>query len=290
MSAPKAAAIAPADLARRSKSSFLWSFAFLERRRRRGLAAIYAFCRAVDDAVDEAADPDTGRQQIGFWRAELARVQADEPTTAIGRELAWTMREFGMATTWLRDVVDGVAMDLEPLEFADLAALDGYCRKVASAVGHACLPVFGAHGNLAERYADRLGLALQMTNILRDLRADAELGRIYVPRDRLAAAAVRPEWVRGDGPRAVYANDGPVARMVDDLATVAHERFAEAASFLPAEQRRALVPAEIMAAIYYDLLRRVERRAGRIDDPARLSVPRSRKLWLALRTWCKGRR
>jgi phytoene synthase len=148
--------------------------------------------------------------------------------------------------------------------------------------------VFGAEGPEAEAYARTLGLALQTTNIARDLRADAEEGRIYVPTEMLSAAGVDPRWLRGDGPPEVYAPDGPVARLVRDLVTLARQRFSRAAELLPASQRRVLLPAEIMAAVYAELLERVAERGGRLDRPDRPRVPRARKLWLALRTWWRG--
>ncbi len=290
MSVPKAAALSPEEITRRSKSNFLLSFAFLEPHRRRGLSAVYAWCRAVDDAVDDSENPEQGQRQLEFWREEFARVSSGSPQTQTGAALQRTVREFGVDPAHLREILDGVAMDLEGTAFADLAELEAYCHKVASAVGLACLPVFGASGAGAERYAQRLGLALQLTNILRDLRSDALEGRVYAPTDHLARAEVDVAWLRGSGPPEAYADGAPVARLVEALAAVARERFAEAALALPAESRRALLPAEIMGAIYFDLLRRVERRGGRIDRGGRLRVPRWRKLSLALRTWWRGRR
>jgi phytoene synthase len=176
--------------------------------------------------------------------------------------------------------------DLEGARYADLAALEVYCHRVASAVGLACLPVLGVEGELAERFAERLGRALQLTNILRDLRADAELGRVYVPCVWLQSCGVEVEWLRGSGPAAVYAEGGQVARLCARLAAVARERFAEAGAALlelPAAARRRLLPARIMGVVYRDLLRRLEARGGGLGG-ARVRVPRARKLWLAAAT------
>jgi len=224
---PAAAFLTPEQIARRSHSSFLVSFAFLPPARRRALTAIYAFCRVVDDAVDEAQNPDVAREHLAFWRRELDAAFDGEPRTELGRALHRAISDFGVRREPLEEVMAGVAMDLEPPHFADLKELEGYCAKVASAVGRACLPVFGAEGETAERYADRLGNALQLTNILRDLRSDADEGRVYAPREWLAEADVDPDWLAGRGPDEVYRPDGPVHRLATRLATAATDRFVE---------------------------------------------------------------
>jgi phytoene synthase len=159
-----------------------------------------------------------------------------------------------------------------------------YCYRVASAVGLACLPVLGAIGAEPTRFADALGKALQLTNILRDLRFDAELGRCYVPQTWLAETGVERAWLAGAGPSSVYAPGGPVASLRARLAQKAADEFAIARAalrLLPRRQRRALVPARIMGAIYGDLLRRLVRRGGDLRGP-RMRVPRPRKAWLSL--------
>jgi phytoene synthase len=200
--------------------------------------------------------------------------------------LLLTSRRFGLQAAPLAAVLDGMAMDARHAGCADLPALEEYCRKVASAVGLACLPVFGASGELAERYADQLGLALQLTNVLRDLREDAAAGRCYVPRDWLADCAVAPEWLRGNGPDHAYARGGPVAALCARLHGAAAARFGEARAALaamPRRQRRRLVPARVMAAVYGELLARLRLRGGDLRQ-ARVRLHPARKLWLALRT------
>jgi phytoene synthase len=280
---------APEQIAHASRSSFLTAFALLEKARRHGLTAVYAFCRVVDDSGDDAPTPQLAREALDFWRVELDRASAGQATTPIGRALTVAIAEFGVAPEDLREVIDGVAMDVADTRYETLADLDRYCRKVASAVGLACLPVFGAHEPRSRDYADRLGLALQLTNILRDLRTDAEAGRIYVPNAELAACAVTPEWLRGDGPPAVYSPAGPVAKLVARLAVIANERFAEADRLLPPADRRALRPAIVMGEVYRSLLTRIERRGGRLDDPRRVRVPRWRKLAILTRVLVLGR-
>jgi phytoene synthase len=287
---PAAAALTPDEIARRSKSNFLASFVLLPRDRRRGLAAIYAFCRAVDDAADEPRDPAEARAQLAFWRAELEAVTAGQPRTRTGKALQDTVRRFGTDPAHLAEVLDGVAMDVEPQPFADLPALDLYCHRVASAVGLACLPVFGAAGPGATAYALELGLALQLTNILRDLAPDAREGRVYLPQDALARHGVDPAWLAGQGPAAAYADGGPVDRLIAEFAALARRRFARTLELRPDDQRRALRPAEAMAVVYEELLDQVEARRGRLDRPGRLRVTRRRKVWLLLRTWLRGGR
>lgn len=289
MSAP----LTTAEITRRSRSNFSLSFAFLSRERRRGMAAVYAFCRAADDAVDEAPDPKQGAERLAFWRAELDAAMANaEPTTETGREVAWAIRTLGVRGDHLHALCDGCAMDLDATTFPDLPALEHYCSLVASAVGLACLAVFGVDEVTGRDYADRLGKALQLTNILRDVRADAELGRCYVPTEWLAEHGVERDWLGGGGPADAYADDGPVAQLIAALSRVAHERFDQARAALPEDPsvRRKLVPAEIMGAVYAALLAKVVARRGRIDRPGRLRISKPHKLALAVRTWMRGRR
>lgn len=281
---PPAAALPAQEIAARSRSNFLVGFRCLDRARRDGMTAIYAFCRVADDAVDDAPDRATASTHLQFWRHELDAAARGEAATPVGREVQATMRRFGLGLGPLRDVLEGVAMDLDRRAYADEAELCVYCRRVASAVGLACLPVLGVREPAGEQFADRLGLALQFTNILRDLRADAEAGRVYVPRTWLAAAGVDAGWLRGDGPDAVYAPNGPIASLRRRLVERAEADFAAARAALqrlPRRSRRALVPARIMGAVYGDLLRRLARPDHDLRGP-KVRVPRWRKTWLLL--------
>lgn len=288
MVTPVAATLSPREIAKRSGSNFLTSFVFLSPPRRRALNAIYAFCRAVDDAVDDAPDHATAEEELDYWRRELEAVVSGTPATETGSELRWAIGHFGVAPRHLRAVVDGCARDLDGAPFDEWRDLDSYCELVASAVGLACLPVFGAKGSEADAYARELGLALQLTNVLRDLHEDALEGRIYVPRSELAAHGIQPDWLRGDGPDEVYADDGPIAAMISDLTAVARARFARAAELLPNDQRRALVPASIMGAAYAAVLNLVEERKGDIRLP-RPRLSKREKMRLALGVWWRGR-
>ncbi|MGE0144677.1 MAG: presqualene diphosphate synthase HpnD [Planctomycetota bacterium] len=286
---PPGLSAAPEQVAHSSRSSFLTAFALLEESRRRGLTAVYAFCRVVDDSGDDAASPQLAREALEFWRSELDRSAAGKATTPIGRALNEAIVSFGVAPQDLREVIDGVEMDVARVSYETLTELERYCRKVASAVGLACLPVFGANDPNSREFADQLGLALQLTNILRDLRQDAEEDRIYVPRSELDRFGVVAEWLRGHGPIAAYAAGGPVAKLVASLASEAEARFANAYRSLPATDRRALRPAVVMGEVYRELLKRVKHRAGRIDCPGRVRVPRWRKLAILSRVVLLGR-
>lgn len=282
--APAGAELTAEVIAARSGSNFLTGFACLDAERRAGMTAIYAFCRVVDDAVDDAPDAATARAHVAFWTAELDAVAAGRPGTPIGGALRRALQRFGGDTEALRELLAGVAMDIEPQGSADEDELRLYCHRVASAVGLACLPVLGATSAGARTFAIAIGQALQSTNILRDLRPDADGGRIYVPRTWLAACGVEPAWLRGDADPAVYAPGGPLAKLCERLAARAREHFVAARTALrclPRRERRALVAARIMGAIYGELLTRLERRGGDVRGE-RVRVPKLQKLWLVL--------
>lgn len=282
--APPGAALAAQEIAARSRSNFLIGFRCLDRDRRDGMTAIYAFCRVADDAVDDAPDRATAVQHLQFWRHELDAAARGAATTPVGRAVQTTMQRFGLGQEPLHELLAGVTMDLDRRDYADEAELCVYCRRVASAVGLACLPVLGVVEPAGAVFADRLGLALQFTNILRDLRPDAETGRVYAPRTWLAACGVDAAWLGGRGPDAVYAADGPVAALRRRFVERADADFAaahEALRQLPHRSRRALVPARIMGAVYGDLLRRLARTGGELRGP-KVRVPNWRKSWLLL--------
>lgn len=284
---PPAASVRPAEIAARSGSNFLAGFVCLDARRRAGMTAIYAFCRVADDAVDETRDVATGRAHLQFWRDELAAANDGAPRTPVGEGLAAAMREFGLSRAPLDELLDGMAMDLEFGGIADDAELALYCSRVASAVGRACLPVLGATSPSAIAFANHLGLALQLTNIRRDLRADAEIGRVYVPRTWTTEFGVRDADLLAAADSATNGSARGIAAICERLVARAESEFAAARRHLlalPRRERRALVPARIMGAVYHELLVRLRRRGGDIGGE-RVRVPRATKMWLALRVW-----
>lgn len=280
---PPGATLQPDEITARSGSSFLAGFLCLDAERRAGMTAIYAFCRVADDAADDAPDVVTGRAHLQFWREELDAAAAGRARSPVGVALQRTMQRFGDIKESLHGLVRGVARDLEHQGCADEAELREYCHLVAACVGRACLPVLGASHPDAVLFADSLGQALQLTNILRDLRPDAELGRVYVPRSWLDECGVQRQWLAGTGEDALYAEGGPVAALTQRLANAARaafERNRQVLRRLPRSDRRALVSARIMGAVYGELLARLERRGGDLRAP-RVAVGRLRKLWLA---------
>lgn len=284
---PPDADLDPHGITARSGSNFLAGFVCLDKERREAMTVVYAFCRVVDDAVDDAPDLETGRTWLRFWSDELEAAAEGRATVPVGVALQASMQRFGIPVQALRELVAGCAMDLEPGGPADEAELELYCYRVAAAVGLACLPVLGADSEGGRRFANELGHALQLTNVLRDLRSDAEIDRFYVPQTWLDEFGIDRDILLGTAAAEQYGPDSGVAKLCDRLATRARQRFEAARRELrqlPCKERRGLVAARIMGAVYGDLLRRLVRRGGDIVVP-RIKVPKWRKMWLALSVW-----
>jgi phytoene synthase len=265
------------------KTSFYYSFLVLPAEQRRAITAVWDFCRAVDDAVDEEPSlgdrTPTGREAVPFWRAELARCyDGAAPDTAQGRALQPFIRQFDLPRGAFEDVIDGVAMDLDIARYETFDDLFQYCRRVASAVGLVCIRIFGCRSPQSCDYALNLGIALQMTNILRDVRGDLERGRLYLPLADLAEHGVTiDDLKRGvvtPAVRGLMAFESGRARAFYDRARAA----------LPPEDRRHLVAAEIMRAVYFETLRRIERQDYDVFSE-RIRVARPRQALIAIRTW-----
>jgi len=258
------------------KTSFYYSFLVLPSDQRRAVMAVWDFCREVDDAVDEGTD---GREAIRFWRAELARCyDGGAPQTAQGRQLQPFIRDFRLPRAAFDDVIDGVAMDLDTSRYRTFAELLEYCRRVASAVGLICVKIFGCRSDGAAEYAVNLGVALQLTNILRDVKDDLGRGRLYLPLEDLEAAnCSEADLARSrmtDAARRLIAFECRRARTFYDRAVAAR----------PEEDRRRLVAAEIMRAVYFETLRRIER-GGYDVLTTRIRVSRPTQAMIALRQW-----
>jgi len=270
------------------KTSFYYSFLVLPAAQRRAIIAVWDFCRVVDDAVDEAADQPAdpgarpavvGQDALTFWRAELARCYSGEPPqTTQGQRLQPFIKPFDLPRDAFEDVIDGVAMDLEKARYQTFADLFEYCRRVASAVGLICIRVFGCRSEAARDYALNLGLALQLTNILRDIRDDLARGRVYLPLEDLSRFGCTVEdLARGEVTE-------PVRRLMVFECERAREFYAKATANLPSDDRRRLVAAEIMRAIYFETLRRIERRNYDVFT-TRVRTPRPVQALIALRQW-----
>ncbi len=281
----------PAARPRRASggSSFHYSFGLLPRAQRRGIETFYAFCRAIDDLADEGSGicrgPLCGQGAVAalrLYREEIARCFGGRPTLPVARDLQACIRRFGIPREPLDDLLDGVEMDLHRTRYATFDDLRDYCYRVASAVGIVCLSIFGCRHARSRDYAIDLGIALQLTNILRDLKADALRGRIYVPLDE----------IRGFG----YSEAELLAgvRNASFLALMRHQvargyrHFDRAAAILPEADRPRLLAAEVMAAIYRRLLRRIEEEEFRVFE-RRITVPRMTQIGVALRAWATGR-
>jgi len=268
------------------QTSFYYSFLVLPPEQRRAITAVWDFCRAVDDAVDEtglvAAGAAAASEAIRFWRAELARCfDGERPETSQGRSLQPFITAFDLPRQPFDDVVDGVAMDIDTMRYETFGDLFEYCRRVASAVGLICIRIFGCRGDDASKYAVNLGLALQLTNIIRDIKDDLARGRIYVPLEDLEACGCTV------GDLAAAALNEPARRVIAFECGRAREFYARAvraAAQLPGADRKRLVAAEIMRAVYFDILKRIER-SGYDVFAARVRVPRPRQALIAIRQW-----
>jgi phytoene synthase len=270
-----------ARVTRQSGTNFYYAFRVLPEAKRRAMEALYAFCRGVDDCVDEEGGE--GEAGLGRWLAEVRRAYAGTPETELGRELAETVARFPIPRGCFEDVVAGCRMDLTTRRYATFAELRVYCERVASAVGLAAIEVFGYDDPRARGYAVELGLALQLTNILRDLGADAARDRLYLPLEDLARFEVPAEGLLAAARDPGARHPPGLARLLAFEADRARSHYAAAAAALPARDRRSMLAAEIMGAIYRAVLEEWARRGHPVGGP-RVQIGRPRKIALALRT------
>lgn len=245
----------------RGRSHFFVAFRVLSPERRRGIQAVYRFCRRADDAVDEAGSEAEARASLDAVRRELEAAFAGDGAAA-DPELVTAIRAYGLPRAPFEELIEGVTWDLEGRRYATREELREYCRRVASTVGRLCVRVFGCGDGACDPYADSLGIAMQWTNILRDVGSDLARGRVYLPAASLAAHALTEDDLR----RPTSSVRESLRGLVRDEAGFARERFAEASRALPAAWRRAVTSGEIMAEVYRALLRRVERAGDRVLD------------------------
>jgi squalene synthase HpnD len=257
-------------------TSFYWAMRLLPRERRDGMYAVYAFCREVDDIADDWPEAERAAGLAG-WREEIAALYAGHPRRLIARALAGPVERFALRQDDFHDIIAGMEMDaFADIRAPDLATLDLYCARVAGAVGHLSVHVFGDASPAAHRVADALGRALQLTNILRDLDEDARRGRLYLPRELLDR-----HGIRGDDPAAAIRHPALPA-VCRDLAAIALGHFDAAAAAMAECSRRAMRPAATMGALYRAMLDRLLRDGWR-DPTARTSLSKGQKLRLVLR-------
>ncbi len=261
-----------------SGSSFYYSFLFLAAPRRRAITALYAFCREVDDVVDETAEMQIAAAKLAWWRAEVANLYRGNPQHPVTRALQPFIQEYALSQEHLNEIIDGMEMDLTQTRYLDWAALERYCHRVAGVVGLLAARIFGYRDARTLEYARDLGIAFQLTNIIRDVGEDARKNRIYLPMDELK---------RFDVPAAdiLNARETPqfnaLMRFQDERARGWYDK---ALAALAAQDRRAQRPGLIMAAIYKALLDEIGRDDFRVLS-RRTSLTPLRKFWIAWKTW-----
>ena len=263
--------------AAQSGSSFYRSFRFLPAARRRAITALYAFCREVDDVVDDTSDVGVARVKLAWWRGQVAAIFSGTPRHPVAQALRPVVAEFALKEAQLQAVIDGMAMDLEQQRYLDFAALERYCDLVAGGVGLMSAEIFGYSDPATRAYARDLGIAFQLTNIIRDVGEDARRGRIYLPQDELDRFGVSAADILG-----ARHTPGFVALMRFQVAR-ARATYDTALGALPAADRRAQRPGLIMAATYRALLGAIERNDFRVLD-RRVALSPLRKAWIAWTT------
>ncbi len=266
--------------AAQSGSSFYYSFLFLPPERRRAITALYAFCREVDDVVDEVADPAVARTKLAWWRQEVSAMFAGKPQHPVAQALVPVVHRHALPEAHFQAVIDGMAMDLEQTGYVDFASLELYCHRVAGVVGLMSAEIFGYTDARTRGYARDLGIAFQLTNICRDVGEDARRGRVYLPQEDLTRFGVTTASLR----QAEYSQ--AFAALMTFEVERAQSWYAQALGQLPESDRRTQRTGLIMAAIYRTLLSEIARDGYRVLD-RRTSLTPLRKLWIA---WTTSRR
>lgn len=265
-----------------SGSSFYYAFLFLPPPRRAAITAFYAFCREVDDVVDEVTDPGVARTKLAWWQAEVAKAFAGEPSHPVTKALMPWAQQFGLQQEQLQAVVQGCQMDLEQTRYLDYAGLQRYCHLVAGVVGEVSARIFGQTEEATTRYAHTLGLAFQLTNIIRDVGEDGMRGRIYLPVNELQQFDVKAHEILNRK----YSDR--FTALMRFQAERAHRLYDEALALLPAADRRSQKPGLMMASIYRTLLREIESDGFQVLHQ-RTSLTPVRKFWLAWKVQALGR-
>ena len=264
-----------------SGSSFYYSFMFLPPTRRRAITALYAYCREVDDVVDECPDPQIAATKLIWWRTELDRLYSGRPEHPVTQALLPILSEFSIPQEQLLEIIDGMEMDLQQTRYLDFKALSLYCYRVASVVGLLAAEIFGLQDRRTLKYAHDLGMAFQLTNIIRDVGEDARRGRVYLPMDELK----RFEVPLADILNSRYSDN--FRRLMEFQIERAEHYYEQAMSELPDIDRKSQRPGLVMAAIYRTLLDEIKRDGCQVLTQ-RTSLTPLRKLWLAWRTWIKA--
>lgn len=264
-----------------SGSSFYYSFLFLPPERRKAITALYAFCREVDDTVDETHDQSVARIKLAWWRTEVSNMVKGAPTHPVTQALQPHLAPYHLQEQHLQAIIDGMEMDLDQSRYLDYAGLRKYCWHVAGVVGILSASIFGATNPQTLQYAEKLGLAFQLTNIIRDVGDDARKGRIYLPVNELQQFGVTAADILN------FRHSEKFEALMKFQCERARGVYDEAFALLPKEDRRAQRPGLMMAAIYRTVLDEIERDDFKVLNQ-RISLTPLRKLWLAWKTYVRG--
>jgi len=272
------------QITRKSASNLALAFVLLPRDRREAMSALYAFCREVDDVADDEAQSEAARRRmLDQWREDIRTAcSGGQPVLPVNRELQPVIVRYGLPLTLFEELLRGVEMDLDIKRYETLEHLEQYCYRVASVVGLLSIEIFGYQQAACREYARHLGLALQLTNILRDVRVDAERGRIYLPLESLRRHGVTEKEIL-DG--CYTQNYRSLAR---EIGTIARQHYRRARELLPREDRRSMLAAELMGAVYWRLLRKLEKNDFDVFGPKPTRLSSAQKAFLILRTWLRS--
>ena len=261
-----------------SGSSFYYSFLFLPAERRRAITALYAYCREVDDVVDETSETQLAAAKLAWWRAEVANLFAGNPQHPVTKALSPFLKSFSISKEHLGEIIDGMEMDLTQTRYLDWPGLERYCHRVAGVVGLLAAGIFGYRDPRTLEYARELGIAFQLTNIIRDVGEDARKNRVYLPIEDLKRFGVPAADI-------LNARETPqFGKLMEFQTQRARGHYEKAFSALPASDRKAQRPGLVMAAIYRTLLDEIERDGFRVLS-RKTSLTPLRKLWIAWKTW-----
>src|SRR5208283_5790239 len=270
-------------ITRKSASNLALAFVVLSRAKRDAMSALYAFCREVDDAADEESAPvEKRREQLADWRTDVRRACENQtPEFVINQEFQPVIRNYHLSFTLFDELIKGCEMDLDIKRYENFEQLELYCHRVASVVGLLSIGIFGYQNPACRDYAIYLGKALQFTNILRDVRTDAERGRIYLPQSELKEFNVREEDILN------FKYSDRFHALAANVADRAKNFYRLARQTLPAEDRRAMVAAELMGSVFWQLLQKLERHQFNVFGPRSLRLAKPQKLALIFRSWLR---
>jgi phytoene synthase len=270
-------------ITRKSASNLAMAFILLPKAKRHAMSALYAFCREVDDVADEESVPlEKRRASLAAWREDIRRAcDGGQPAFAVNRELQPVIARHRLPFSHFDELIRGVEMDLEIKRYETFEELEKYCHRVASVVGLLSVEIFGYRNPDCRSYAIYLGQALQLTNILRDVRNDAERGRIYFPLAELARHKILPREILG------LQYSERFGQAAASVAARAKHFYALAGRTLPAEDRRSMIAAELMGTVYWRLLQQLEQRRYDVFSPRPARLSRAEKILLILRTWLR---